>query len=276
MALNQRRCRPAPVESTQSSRPFRLRGTHRDRRQLEHPPGKSVPNQATDRRQHRRRAVRRLLHGPGRQPVPRGGVAPALDPYFDDGVSTTRLLQARRPLRRSSRWLSPRWWLQRQLDRTADHRRGPDPVLPKGPLRQARPRSPRPGNSTARTRRSSTKRIRHRRHCRSWPERVVRDEHLHPEHAPPTAGGGLWTDFPTDSGLDTSEVIEAADWYTTLLQDYGPDGAPSGTWIGRPRDDAGRPPSSPTSNMFWGDLTSDESRCRRFSRDRESAQAGGR
>jgi ABC-type glycerol-3-phosphate transport system substrate-binding protein len=74
-------------------------------------------------------------------------------------------------------------------------------------------------------------------------------------------GGELWTDFPTDSGLDTSEVIEAADWYTTLLQDYGPDGAPSQTWsdVLATMQEGRAGHIVADANMFWGDLTSDES-----------------
>ncbi|QZP38309.1 substrate-binding domain-containing protein [Halobaculum magnesiiphilum] len=70
-------------------------------------------------------------------------------------------------------------------------------------------------------------------------------------------GAQLWSDFPDDSGLDTEGVIEAAEWYTNLLQDYGPEGASTQTWSdvlstmqeGR----AGHIVSD--ANLFWPGLT---------------------
>ncbi|GAA0219283.1 substrate-binding domain-containing protein [Halobaculum roseum] len=74
-------------------------------------------------------------------------------------------------------------------------------------------------------------------------------------------GAQLWSDFPDDSGLDTEGVIEAAEWYTGLLQDYGPDGASTQTWSdalstmqeGR----AGHIVSD--ANLFWPGLTGSDS-----------------
>lgn len=74
-------------------------------------------------------------------------------------------------------------------------------------------------------------------------------------------GDSLWTDFPNDSGLDTDGVIEAAEYYTSLLQDYGPDGASSQTWSDvqstMAEGNAGHIVAD--ANMFWGALTDDES-----------------
>jgi ABC-type glycerol-3-phosphate transport system substrate-binding protein len=39
-------------------------------------------------------------------------------------------------------------------------------------------------------------------------------------------GGSHWDEFPTDSALDNDTAIEAADYYSSLLQEYGP-GTPS-------------------------------------------------
>jgi ABC-type glycerol-3-phosphate transport system substrate-binding protein len=74
-------------------------------------------------------------------------------------------------------------------------------------------------------------------------------------------GTSLWTDFPSDSGLDSEGVIEAADYYTSLLQDYGPQGASTQTWSDvqttMQQGRAGHIVAD--ANMFWGGLTNDES-----------------
>ena len=70
-------------------------------------------------------------------------------------------------------------------------------------------------------------------------------------------GGQLWTEYPTDSGLDTEAAKKAAKWYVNLLQQYGPQGAASQTWSdvlstmqsGR----AGHIVSD--ANLFWPGLT---------------------
>ncbi|EMA10697.1 ABC transporter substrate-binding protein [Haloarcula marismortui] len=74
-------------------------------------------------------------------------------------------------------------------------------------------------------------------------------------------GAELWDNFPDDSGLDSDGVINAADWYVSLLQDYGPEGASTQTWSdvlstmqeGR----AGHIVSD--ANLFWPGLTGSDS-----------------
>ncbi|MUV48274.1 ABC transporter substrate-binding protein (plasmid) [Haloarcula sp. KBTZ06] len=74
-------------------------------------------------------------------------------------------------------------------------------------------------------------------------------------------GAELWDSFPDDSGLDSDGVINAADWYVSLLQDYGPEGASTQTWSdvlstmqeGR----AGHIVSD--ANLFWPGLTGSDS-----------------
>ncbi|MBV0926135.1 extracellular solute-binding protein [Halomicroarcula limicola] len=74
-------------------------------------------------------------------------------------------------------------------------------------------------------------------------------------------GTKLWTEFPTDSGLDTQGVIEAADWYSKLLQDYGPEGASTQTWsdVQATMAEGNTGHIVADANMFWGGLTNDES-----------------
>jgi ABC-type glycerol-3-phosphate transport system substrate-binding protein len=74
-------------------------------------------------------------------------------------------------------------------------------------------------------------------------------------------GASLWSDFPNDSGLDSQEVIEACDWYGTLLQDYGPDGASTQTWsdVLATMQEGRAGHIVADANMFWGGLTNDES-----------------
>ena len=74
-------------------------------------------------------------------------------------------------------------------------------------------------------------------------------------------GTSLWSEFPTDSGLDTQGVIEAAEWYSKLLQDYGPDGASSQTWsdVQATMAEGRAGHIVADANMFWGGLTNDES-----------------
>ena len=74
-------------------------------------------------------------------------------------------------------------------------------------------------------------------------------------------GAELWDSFPDDSGLDSDGVIDAAEWYVSLLQDYGPEGASTQTWSdvlstmqeGR----AGHIVSD--ANLFWPGLTGSDS-----------------
>ncbi|EMA27723.1 ABC transporter substrate-binding protein [Haloarcula japonica] len=74
-------------------------------------------------------------------------------------------------------------------------------------------------------------------------------------------GMELWDSFPDDSGLDSDGVINAAEWYVSLLQDYGPEGASTQTWSdvlstmqeGR----AGHIVSD--ANLFWPGLTGSDS-----------------
>ncbi|GCF15850.1 substrate-binding protein [Haloarcula mannanilytica] len=74
-------------------------------------------------------------------------------------------------------------------------------------------------------------------------------------------GAQLWDSFPDDSGLDSDGVINAAEWYVSLLQDYGPEGASTQTWSdvlstmqeGR----AGHIVSD--ANLFWPGLTGSDS-----------------
>ncbi|MFC4360541.1 substrate-binding domain-containing protein [Halobium salinum] len=74
-------------------------------------------------------------------------------------------------------------------------------------------------------------------------------------------GTKLWSDFPNDSGLDTQGVIEAADWYSTLLQDFGPEGASTQTWsdVQATMQEGRTGHIVADANMFWGGLTNDES-----------------
>ncbi|WP_136591016.1 extracellular solute-binding protein [Salinigranum halophilum] len=74
-------------------------------------------------------------------------------------------------------------------------------------------------------------------------------------------GTSLWSDFPNDSGLDTQGVIEAAEYYTSLLQDYGPDGASTQTWsdVQAAMAEGQTGHIVADANMFWGGLTNDES-----------------
>ncbi len=74
-------------------------------------------------------------------------------------------------------------------------------------------------------------------------------------------GTSLWTEFPNDSGLDTQGVIEAADYYTSLLQDYGPQGASTQTWsdVLSTMQEGRTGHIVSDANMFWGGLTDDES-----------------
>jgi multiple sugar transport system substrate-binding protein len=43
-------------------------------------------------------------------------------------------------------------------------------------------------------------------------------------------GGDLWEEYPEESGLDSDEAIEAAEFYVDMLQEYGPDDAASYEW----------------------------------------------
>ena len=74
-------------------------------------------------------------------------------------------------------------------------------------------------------------------------------------------GAKLWDSLPDDSGLDSDGVINAAEYYASLLQDYGPEGASTQTWPdvlstmqeGR----AGHIVSD--ANLFWPGLTGQDS-----------------
>ncbi|WP_222913071.1 sugar ABC transporter substrate-binding protein [Natrinema sp. SYSU A 869] len=73
-------------------------------------------------------------------------------------------------------------------------------------------------------------------------------------------GGQLWDNYPTNSGLDAERAITAAEWYASLLQDYGPGGASSQTWSDvlsmMQSGNAGHIVSD--ANLFWPDLTDPE------------------
>ncbi|WP_226008143.1 extracellular solute-binding protein [Natrinema salinisoli] len=73
-------------------------------------------------------------------------------------------------------------------------------------------------------------------------------------------GSQLWDDYPDDSGLDSEGAISAAEWYVSLLQDYGPDGASSQTWSDvlstMQSGSAGHIVSD--ANLFWPSLTDPE------------------
>lgn len=43
-------------------------------------------------------------------------------------------------------------------------------------------------------------------------------------------GADHWDDYPDDSGFDTDAAIEAADYYASILQDFGPETPSSYTW----------------------------------------------
>ena len=74
-------------------------------------------------------------------------------------------------------------------------------------------------------------------------------------------GAQLWTDFPNDSGLDTEGVIEAAQWYTSLLQDYGPQGASTQTWsdVLSTMQEGRAGHIVADANLFWPGLTGEDS-----------------
>jgi ABC-type glycerol-3-phosphate transport system substrate-binding protein len=74
-------------------------------------------------------------------------------------------------------------------------------------------------------------------------------------------GETLWSEFPSDSGLDNQGVIEAAEYYTSLLQDYGPQGTSTQTWsdVLTTMQEGRAGHIVADANMFWGGLTSDES-----------------
>ncbi|WP_049894608.1 substrate-binding domain-containing protein [Halogranum rubrum] len=74
-------------------------------------------------------------------------------------------------------------------------------------------------------------------------------------------GTKLWTEFPNDSGLDSQGVIEAAEWYSKLLQDFGPQGASTQTWsdVLSTMQEGRTGHIVADANMFWGGLTGDDS-----------------
>lgn len=43
-------------------------------------------------------------------------------------------------------------------------------------------------------------------------------------------GAEHWTEYGSDSGFDTDAAVEAADWYSSLLQDFGPESPSTYTW----------------------------------------------
>ncbi|RDZ44883.1 ABC transporter substrate-binding protein [Haloferax sp. Atlit-10N] len=74
-------------------------------------------------------------------------------------------------------------------------------------------------------------------------------------------GSSLWTEFPTDSGLDSSGVIDAATWYTNLLRDYGADGASTQSWsdVLSTMQEGRAGHIVADANLFWPGLTGSES-----------------
>lgn len=43
-------------------------------------------------------------------------------------------------------------------------------------------------------------------------------------------GGSHWTEYPGDSGFDTDQAVKAAEWYSGMLQDFGPESPSTYTW----------------------------------------------
>lgn len=43
-------------------------------------------------------------------------------------------------------------------------------------------------------------------------------------------GGSFWEEFPSDSGLDMSETIDAGEYYTRMVRQYGPDDVVNWSW----------------------------------------------
>ncbi|MFC7078741.1 extracellular solute-binding protein [Haloarcula halophila] len=74
-------------------------------------------------------------------------------------------------------------------------------------------------------------------------------------------GAELWTEFPSDSGLDSEGVIQAAEWYTSLLQDYGPEGASTQTWsdVLATMQEGRAGHIVADANLFWPGLTGEDS-----------------
>ncbi|GGL44780.1 maltose ABC transporter substrate-binding protein [Halarchaeum grantii] len=70
-------------------------------------------------------------------------------------------------------------------------------------------------------------------------------------------GGEIWTDYLTDSGLDSQAALDAGHYYVDMLQQYGPDGVASMTWSdvlsAMQQGQAGHIVSD--ANLFWGSLT---------------------
>ncbi|SEP17147.1 ABC-type glycerol-3-phosphate transport system, substrate-binding protein [Halogranum amylolyticum] len=73
--------------------------------------------------------------------------------------------------------------------------------------------------------------------------------------------GKLWTDFPTDSGLDTDPVINAAKWYTNLLRNYGPQGTSTQSWsdVLSTMQEGRAGHIVADANLFWPGLTGGDS-----------------
>jgi ABC-type glycerol-3-phosphate transport system substrate-binding protein len=74
-------------------------------------------------------------------------------------------------------------------------------------------------------------------------------------------GASLWSDFPSDSGLDTDGTISAAEWYVSLLQDYGPEGASSQSWsdVLSTMQEGRSGHIVADANLFWPGLTGEDS-----------------
>lgn len=74
--------------------------------------------------------------------------------------------------------------------------------------------------------------------------------------------GQLWTDFPTDSGLDTDSVINAAEWYTNLLRNHGPQGASTQSWsdVLSTMQEGRAGHIVADANLFWPGLTGEDSK----------------
>ncbi|MBX0295197.1 extracellular solute-binding protein [Haloarcula nitratireducens] len=74
-------------------------------------------------------------------------------------------------------------------------------------------------------------------------------------------GGELWTSFPEDSGLDTDAVINAAEWYTKILREYGPEGVSAMTWsdVLSTMQEGSAGHIVADANLFWPALTGSDS-----------------
>ncbi|WP_323677824.1 substrate-binding domain-containing protein [Halorubellus sp. PRR65] len=74
-------------------------------------------------------------------------------------------------------------------------------------------------------------------------------------------GAELWSEFPSDSGLNSQGVIDAAEWYTSLLRDFGPQGASTQSWsdVLSTMQEGRAGHIVADANLFWPGLTGSDS-----------------